>query len=83
MKKLKRWSESELKQALQLYNTLKKAGISISKAAPQIEALSKKIGRSYSAVAMRLANYKSLDTDGQEGLSNGGPNLRIFWDKNK
>lgn len=83
MRNLIKWKDSELKQALQLYNALKNPQISISEAISQIEALALKIGRSYAAVSMRLANYKYLDTDGREGLSNGGPNLRNFWDKNK
>lgn len=79
----RKWSDSELRQALELYVSLKKAGSTSSDAATKIEKLASRIGRSFSSVSMRLANYKWLDTDGREGLSNGGANLRHFWDRNK
>lgn len=81
--KPKRWDEQELKSALDLYFDMKRAGKTVSEVAPEIEHLASCIGRSAAAVRMRLDNYRWLDTEGRVGLSNGGPKLIDFWERNK
>lgn len=76
------WSVAELTQALDLYRNMKAKGQSISEAISEIVKLAAYINRTPAAMSMRLANFKWLDTDGREGLSNGGINLRALWDRN-
>lgn len=76
------WSVAELTQALDLYRNMKAKGQSISEAILEIVKLAAFINRTPAAVSMRLANFKWLDTDGREGFSNGGINLRALWDRN-
>jgi hypothetical protein len=73
------WSHSELLQSLKLYQELKKSKVSMTASNPRIQQLAKTIGRTAAAVAMRMGNFLALDSNGTNGLKNGGPSLAKFW----
>lgn len=76
-----KWTDSELQQAFYLYCVLP-FGKLHSKTA-QIIALAQRIGRTPSAVAMKLVNFASLDTaitgTGRKGLSGASANDKKIW----
>jgi predicted restriction endonuclease len=78
-----RWSEEELRLALALYCQLPFGKMHSRN--PGIIALAEKIGRTPSAVAMKLVNFASLDpaivASGRTGLGNASAMDKIVWGK--
>lgn len=78
-----KWTEEQLHQAFYLYCTLSFGKIH-SKSPPIID-LALRIGRTPSAVAMKLVNFASLDpailTTGRKGLSGASANDKKIWTK--
>jgi predicted restriction endonuclease len=76
-----RWSEVELRLALALYCQLPFGKMHSRN--PGIIALAEKIGRTPSAVAMKLVNFASLDpaivASGRTGLGNASAMDKIVW----
>lgn len=64
------WSGDEFLITLDLY--LNKNGIIEDQSDSKVREVSSLINRSPSAVAMRLANYRSLDPDSTKGIENTG-----------
>jgi predicted restriction endonuclease len=78
-----KWSEGELRLALALYCQLP-FGKMHSKN-PEVIKLAEKIGRTPSAVAMKLVNFASLDPEivksGRAGLGNASQMDRRVWER--
>ncbi len=76
-----RWSEEELRLALALYCQLPFGKMHSRN--PEIIVLAEKIGRTPSAVAMKLVNFASLDpaivASGRTGLGNASAMDKIVW----
>ena len=76
-----RWTREELILALNLY--LKLPFGRLNKTTPEIINLSKIIGRTADAVAMRLSNYATVDpyhlARGVKGLENGRKQVEPIW----
>jgi putative restriction endonuclease len=76
-----RWSEDETKSALYLYFQL--AFGQIHSGNPEIIALAQALGRSPSSIAMKLANFASLDPKitetGRKGLAGASALDRRVW----
>lgn len=77
-----RWTEEQTKKALFLYFQLSFG--QLHQGNPEIVALAKKLGRSPSSVAMKLANFASLDpkilASGRKGLSGASALDKEIWD---
>jgi putative restriction endonuclease len=77
------WTENELKLALALYCQLPFGKMHSRN--KDIISLATKIGRTPSAVAMKLVNFASLDPEivnsGRVGLGNASAMDRLVWDK--
>jgi hypothetical protein len=77
------WTEDELKLALALYCQLPFGKMHSRN--KDIISLATKIGRTPSAVAMKLVNFASLDPEivnsGRVGLGNASAMDRLVWDK--
>ncbi|WP_130733204.1 HNH endonuclease [Flavobacterium sp. J27] len=77
------WTREELILALNLY--LKLPFGKFNKTTPEIINLSKLIGRTADAVAMRLSNYAAVDpyhqARGVKGLENGKKQVQPIWDE--
>ena len=77
----KRWTEEEVLEALKLYRELSFG--QMDKANPQVIDLAARIGRTPSAVAMKLCNLASLDpqitASGRTGLPNASALDRKVW----
>lgn len=78
-----RWSEQQTKLAFYLYCQLPFGKLHYRN--PQIISLAKIIGRTPSAVAMKLVNFASLDPDirstGRTGLANSSKMDKRIWDE--
>jgi len=78
-----RWTEYELRLALALYCQLPFGKMHFRN--PDIIRLAEKIGRTPSAVAMKLVNYASLDPEilesGRNGLGNASAMDKQVWEK--
>lgn len=78
-----RWSEMETKRALYLYFQMPFG--QIHSGTPEIIALAQQIGRTPSSVAMKLANFASLDPaitrTGRKGLKGASALDRTVWDE--
>lgn len=78
-----RWTSEDLKLAFYLYCQLPFGRL--HSRSPEIIRLAAKLGRTPSAVAMKLVNFASLDpsiTDtGRKGLSGASKLDRLIWDK--
>lgn len=76
-----RWSEAETKRALYLYFQMPFGQIHSGN--PEIIALARRIGRTPSSVAMKLANFASLDPaitrTGRKGLEGASALDRTVW----
>lgn len=76
-----RWSEAETKRALYLYFQMPFGQIHSGN--PEIIALAQRIGRTPSSVAMKLANFASLDPaitrTGRKGLEGASALDRAVW----
>ncbi len=76
-----RWSEAETKRALYLYFQLPFGQIHSGN--PEIIGLAQRIGRTPSSVAMKLANFASLDPaitrTGRKGLEGASALDRAIW----
>lgn len=76
-----RWSEAETKRALYLYFQMPFGQIHSGN--PEIIALARRIGRTPSSVAMKLANFASLDPaitrTGRKGLEGASALDRAIW----
>lgn len=77
------WTENELRLALALYCQLPFGKMHSRN--PEIVKLAAKIGRTPSAVAMKLVNFASLDPEivnsGRTGLGNASAMDRLIWEK--
>lgn len=77
------WTDDEMIVVLDLYFKLPfgKQG----KTTPEVQEIAKLIGRTDSAVAMRLGNYAACDpyilSTGRHGLSRGGGACKIVFEK--
>jgi predicted restriction endonuclease len=78
-----RWSEDELRLALALYCQLPFGKMHSRN--PEVVRLAEKIGRTPSAVAMKLVNFASLDPEivksGRTGLGNASTMDRRVWER--
>jgi|ERR1039457_661216 predicted restriction endonuclease len=78
-----RWTEDELRLALALYCQLPFGKMHSRN--QDIIRLAEKIGRTSSAVAMKLVNFASLDPEivnsGRSGLGNASAMDRLIWEK--
>lgn len=78
-----KWTENELRLALALYCQLPFGKMHSRN--PDVVRLAAKIGRTPSAVAMKLVNFASLDPEivrsGRTGLGNASTLDRKVWDK--
>lgn len=78
-----KWTEGELKLALALYCQLPFGKMHSRNI--EIIRLATKIGRTPSAVAMKLVNFASLDPEivnsGRSGLGNASAMDRTVWEK--
>jgi putative restriction endonuclease len=75
-----KWTEEQLVELLKLYCCIPFGKIDSKN--PQIIALAKKIARTSGAVAMKMANFASLDeTIDRKGMSNYSKLDKIVWDK--
>lgn len=73
------WTPSQLKLAFSLYLQLPFG--QFHKSNPQVQSLAALIGRSSSAVAMKLCSFASLDpAQGGKGLQNASAQDRTTWD---
>lgn len=77
------WTACELIAVLNLYYFLQATHQSMTASNPMIINTANSIGRTVDAIVMRLQNYRFWETDGQEGLSNGGPRAEAFWKNNR
>lgn len=81
----RRWTEDETKRALDLYGRV--AFGQMDSGNPDIVALAKAMGRTPSSVAMKLANFASLDPKitrtGRKGLTGATALDRRVWAKAK
>ncbi len=79
----KLWTSEQLKLAFHLYCQLPFGRL--HSRTPEVVALANLIGRTPSAVAMKLVNFASLDPDitgsGRRGLSNASVADRAVWDE--
>lgn len=74
------WSQGELLKALKLY-CLTPFG-RIHNRNPEIQSLASELGRTLSAVALKMVNFASLDpTLSQRGMSNASRLDRQVWDE--
>ena len=77
-----KWTEEELHLALALYCQLPFGKMHSRN--KDIQRLAEKIGRTPSAVAMKLVNLASLDPEivnsGRSGLGNASATDRMVWD---
>lgn len=80
---MKKWTEEELHLALALYCQLPFGKMHSRN--PEIIRLAEKIGRTPSAVAMKLVNLASLDPEmaasGRAGLGNASALDRLVWER--
>jgi predicted restriction endonuclease len=80
---MRKWSEDELRLALALYCQLPFGKMHSRN--PEIIRLAEKLGRTPSAVAMKLVNFASLDPEiaasGRAGLGNASTMDRLVWEK--
>lgn len=80
---MSRWTEDELRLALALYCQLPFGKMHSRN--PEIVQLAERIGRTPSAVAMKLVNFASLDPEivasGRAGLGNASALDRLVWGK--
>lgn len=78
-----RWTEDEVKQALYLYLQLPFGKIHSNN--PEVIALAENFGRSPSSIAMKLANFASLDPEitgtGRKGLQGASELDRKVWNE--
>lgn len=78
-----RWTKDQLKQAFFLYCQLPFG--KLHQTNPEIKAMAVRIGRTPSAVAMKLVNFASLDPairlSGRKGLGNASEFDRQVWDE--
>jgi DNA-cytosine methyltransferase len=78
-----RWTKKQLKLAFHLYCQLPFG--KMHSGSPEIVSLASLIGRTSSAVAMKLVNFASLDpaitTTGRKGLGNASALDREIWDE--
>lgn len=73
-----RWTRKELLAVLYFYLKYKPE-LTSPQNHPLIENLAKAMGRTVSSIAMRIANYKSVDpADSGRGLEAGGPYMKIW-----
>lgn len=77
----RRWTEEETRQALDLYRHTPFGQIDESN--PEVVALAKANGRTPASIAMKLANFASLDPEitktGRTGLSGASVLDRKVW----
>jgi putative restriction endonuclease len=77
-----RWTEDETRRALFLYFQLPFG--KLHQGNPEIAALARSLGRTPSSVAMKLANFASLDpgivASGRKGLTGASALDRAVWD---
>lgn len=71
------WSRDEFLVTLNLY--LNEEDVMEDESDPQVRETAGLIGRSPGAVALRLANYRSLDPDGTKGMENTGEPCQEIW----
>jgi predicted restriction endonuclease len=80
---MKKWTQEELKLAITLYCQLPFGKMHSRN--PEVIRLAEKIGRTPSAVAMKLVNFASLDPEiarsGRSGLSNASSMDRQVWEQ--
>lgn len=77
------WNDMELQATLNLYYYLEASSQKISAKNKMVINTANSIKRSVNAVVMRLGNYRYWESNGLEGLSNGGPNAKNFWLKHR
>lgn len=79
----KRWTEQELKLAFHLYCQLPFGRL--HRGNPEINELARALGRTSSAVAMKLVNFASLDpaiiASGRKGLDGASRHDREIWER--
>ena len=69
-----RWSREEYILALDLY--LNHPEITHDDSDPAVQDVADLTGRSANSIALRLANFRHLDPEGTEGMSNVGTDCR-------
>jgi hypothetical protein len=74
-----RWGRDEYILALDLY--LNHSEITHDDSDPAVQKVAALTGRSANSIALRLANFRHLDPDGTEGLSNVGADCREIWEE--
>ena len=72
-----RWTTSEFVATLGLYKT---PGVYPDRRHPKVIELSHVLGRTPSAVALRLANFRSIETHGKHGMSHFPPEAKKVWE---
>src|SRR5207249_4474613 len=72
-----RWTTPEFVATLDLYKT---PGVYPDRRHPKVIELSRVLGRTPSAVALRLANFRSIETHGKHGMSHFPPEAKKVWE---
>lgn len=71
------WSRVELLLALELYLD---SGVRPDDADPAVQALAGELGRTPGSVALKLLNFRSIDSAGARGMPHGGRTDREVWE---
>lgn len=73
-----RWSDDEFILALALYKT---PGVRPYRTDPRVIELGQITGRTASSIALRLANYRAIDTGNRSGMTHYPLGVRKAWQK--
>jgi hypothetical protein len=71
-----RWSDDEFIVTLALYKT---PGVRPDKKDPKVIELGQITGRTASSIALRLANYRAIDTRNRSGMTHYPFGVRKVW----
>jgi hypothetical protein len=71
-----RWSDDEFIMALALYKT---PGVTPYRKDPKVIELGQITGRTASSIALRLANYRAIDTGNRSGMTHYPVGVRKAW----
>jgi len=73
-----RWSDDEFILALALYKT---PGVKPYRTDPRVIELGQITGMTASSIALRLANYRAIDTGNRSGMTHYPLGVRKAWQK--
>lgn len=78
-----RWTEDEFIVCLYYYFEISKKNGALAATNKRIIDIAKLLDRTPASISMRMLNYRYFDTNGNQGLSNGGNTCSKYYEKYK